>query len=1140
MDKSKLLMVLGLWMALPWALVAQDATGRVVGTVTDPSGSAVPNAKVTVTNTATQVTRVTTTDQDGGYEVLQAPIGPYSVTVEAAGFATAVTEPEELRINQSLRFDVRMQLGKTSQTVRVEATGVGIETVNSSLGGSVTSTEIVNMPLNGRNAMSLIALQPGATPQRYGDIGTLNTPFNPATGYAAYSISGGRVDSITYLLDGTVNNNLINNGLVLNPNPDMVEEFRVITSNGNAEFGRNAGGIVSAVIKSGTNAIHGTAYDYLRNDAMDANRFFFNEQGEPRPVLKRNQFGGTINGPIVIPHVIDGHDKLFFSFGYQGQRQSDILTSPAVTVYTPAELNGDFSKSNAGAPDPGVVSFLQQYPYFQPDSAKAAQGIIDPSKINSVAQNYIKAGLIPSSPTGVIFPEGAETINNDEVTGKVDLDITDNDRLAVVLGAHRAPMVEPFDRTGYASNTPGLPYSSNVHTYLGNVTYTKVFSPTLLNELRFGAQRDNGLQGVPLGKEPTPAELGMAITPDLPTGPPLLSFGSGLAVGAPISGPTDLVSNTYNFSDSLTWIHSRHTIKTGVNVTVFQNNMVYDFIGNGLFDFYGPGGIGSGNDLADFLLGVPYDFAQYPDAPTNVRTKDLALFVQDEWRVSPHFVLTLGLRYEYSVPKYDTQGRTFSLALGQQSTVFPNAPAGLLFPGDAGAPRGTNFPDAHNFAPRFGFAWSPGSKTSIRGGFGVYYDILKGEDNLQFNGQAPFFSSVYFPFSPLSSNPTSEPDLFTNPYAAVGRTNPFPSQPPTKDLDFTPFLPFGGNGVYFVDPHLRTPYVYQYNLTVERELARDLIMQVAYVGNSSHKLTGIVDSNPFILGTPQRLFNAGGIENFSFLDTFTNVGTGNYNSLQAMLEKRSGEIKHLGSVDFKLSYTYGHEIDTSGGFRERNIGEVPAYNWGQFRASGDEDIRHNLVLSGGWELPFDRAWASGPKRLTKGWNLLPLLSWRTGFPMDVTADLPTATDVAGPSGAGDASIVRANLVGSGVTIYNPRSYQTINGNPGNYWFNPASFTTNGLLEADSVYINNPSLRTYGTLGRNAFRGPGQVNLDLALMKETPLKGERLKCQFRVEAFNVFNHAEFQNPSQNINSSTFGQVTDTYDPRILQVALRFEF
>jgi hypothetical protein len=1102
----------------PRTFWAQDATGRVIGTITDPSGLVIQNAAVTVTNVSTSAVRATKTDRDGNYQVLQLPIGQYAVKVEAPGFAAAETkQPAELRINQSLRFDIQMKLGSPSQTIKVDAASAAIETINSSLGSSITGEIIAAMPLNGRNVMSLIGLQAGATDERP----------NRETPSSGYSISGGRTDSVTFLLDGMVNNDLLDNGLVLNPNPDMIEEFRLITSNATAEFGRNAGGIVSAVVKPGTDAFHGSIYDYLRNEDFNANRYFFNQQGLDRPILKRNQFGGTINGPVIFPGVIDGHGKLFFSFGYQGQRESSIKTGDAVPSFTSRELTGDFSKSNNGGPDPLVVDFLHAYPYFQSNTLLADQAIIDPQRINSVAKNYIKAGLIPSSQTGLIFRTGNETRNGDEITGKIDYNPTSADKLAVTFSANRQPRTVPFSTDGYSSNVSGLPFSNNLHAYLASASYTRIFSPNLLNDIRVGTQRRNQSIMAPIGNIPKPADLGMAITPDLPTGPPLLRFSNGLIVGAPGRGPKNLISNTFNMSEALMWTFHHHTVKTGFNFTAFQNNMVYDFFGNGLFYFYGYSA--SGNEFADFLFGLPDFFQQYPNAPANIRTKTYSAYGQDEWRITPHFVLTLGLRYEYSSPKTDTQGRTFSIIPGKQSTIFPNAPKGWVFPGDADAPKGLNFPDRNDFAPRFGFVWSPGNnKTSLRGGFGVYYDILKAEDNLQFNGQPPFFSSASLGFAPLQSNPSTEPVNFANPFSATGGSNPFPSKQPTRNMDFSPFLPFGYDGAYFVDPHLRTPYSYQYNLTVQREIMANLIAEVSYVGNSSHKMTGLVDINPFILGTNQRVLNKTG-DNFTYLNSFMNVGTGNYNSLQATLEKRGSKTRFLGNSSFRLSYTYAHAIDTCSGFQEKNIGLVPFYNTKLFRASGDEDIRHRLAFSGRWELPFESLPNSGFKWLTQGWVLYPIVSWRTGFPVDVWAGNNQNQYISdpGPSGAGDGELIRANLVGSAITFYDPRVSRKINGITGNFWFNPDNLSSNVTSG-------------YGSLGRNAFRGPGRTNVDLALDKEIPLMRDGVKLHLRFDAFNLFNTIQWKDPDNNISSPTFGQITDTYDPRILQLALRLAF
>jgi hypothetical protein len=519
--------------------------------------------------------------------------------------------------------------------------------------------------------------------------------------------------------------------------------------------------------------------------------------------------------------------------------------------------------------------------------------------------------------------------------------------------------------------------------------------------------------------------------------------------------------------------------------------------------------------------------------------------------VAKNLVLTFGIRYEYSTPKRDTQGRSFSYIPGLQSTRFPNAPPGLVFPGDRGAPEGANFPDKNDWAPRFGFAWDPkgNGRTSIRGGFGVFYDVLKGEDNLQFNGQAPFFGYAFLGFSPVSGV-TDEIPNFRDPFGTAGQANPFPSKPPPHNLDFgaAGFLPSGGGGVFFVDPHLRTPYIYQYNLSWQQQITNSLISEINYVGSDSHKLTGLVDINPMIPGSGStvRLINAQqGLtsnDDFSFLDEFQNIGKAHYNSLEASLQKRLSNTRFFGDSYFQLSYTYGHSIDTTSGFRQQHSSQVPYFNHDEFRASSDFDITHRLVFSGGWDLPFDSLWASGPKRLTKGWSLYPIVTWRTGFPLDIQPFYTTGstTNSPGPSGAGDQGNTRVNLVGSSVTILNPHTPQNFGGNPGNYWFNPANFAQPPDGQGN-----------YGTLGRNAFRGPGRVNFDLALAKSINITAERVKAEFRAEFFNILNHTEFDNPNvNNFGSSTFGQITSTTnkvngtagDPnsRIIQLALRVSF
>jgi len=1124
---------------------AQQTTGKIVGTVTDSLGGVMPGVKVTATNTATKISTTSVTDKEGSYQVLNLPIGDYRITAEREGFRTLVTDAPPLRINEVLRVDLRMEVGARNESVTVEGLAAAVETVNPTLGQSVTARAAVDLPLNGRNVLDLALLQPGVT--------EVNPYASTNDQAGSFGIAGGKSDSVTFLLDGGINNDLLANEVVYNPNPDAIAEFRILTSNYSAEYGRNAGGIVSVVTKSGTNTVHGAAFDYVRNDLFDANLFFNNATGLPKQVLKRNQFGLTLGGPVVIPHVLNGKDKFFWFIDYSGQRQVQTDTQPQLPVYTPQELQGDFSQAGPvvngnPTPDPTVVAFLATNSYWQSNPTLAAQAIIDPTKFSPVSKNYIQANLIPTSASGSKIAQAGGTDNTDEFTAKLDAQLNSKDKLSGTLGWSREPLLDPFSYAFGAAPYDAYGYGAlgNHHREFVNLAWDRSFSPTLLNEARVTAQRMNIAQAFPATSLPTPGQLGIGITPDQSTGPSLIGFNRGLTLGFSPQGPTTEINNTFGYSDTLTWLKGQHTMKFGFSFSAFQNNTHYDYYVDGEFYFYGPStSVGSGNDFADFLMGLPDEYLQFGAAPSNIRTKSYYTFAQDEWHLRKNFVLSYGLRYEYNSPKLDTQGRTFSIIPGAQSTRFPNAPIGLLFPGDQGAPRGANFPDRTNFAPRLGFAWDPrnNGKTSIRGGVGVFYDILKGEDSLQFNGQAPFFGYVDMFFPSLAGNPSSDPGYLTQPFVATGATNTFPSKPPAQNIDFgaSGFLPFGGGGVYFVDPHLRTPYTYQFNFSIERDLTRGVVLDTSYVGSVTHRQTAYVDQNPFILGTDTRVLNTqpglspDGSNGFSYLDTFGNLVNANYNSLEASLTKRITGNRWLGNSYFTLAYTWGKSIDNASGFRNVNA-QVPYYNHELFRAVSDYDIGQRIAFSGGWALPFDQLWASAPRRLTKGWNLYPILTWRTGFPMDIASQLYTTRTDPGPSGAGDAGIVRANLNTPNVSIFNPHQTRTFilpateTPATGSFWFDPTVFNTN----------YNPAVYTYGTYPRNYLRGPHRSNLDFAVAKKTAIIGERLNTEFRVEFFNIFNHAEFELPTLNFEDPNFGQITSTYPARIIQLAVRLTF
>ena len=1122
---------------------AQDTTAKISGQVSDSQGGLLPGVSVTVTSSATNVASRTLTDKQGNYQFVQLSIGAYTVRAEKEGFAITTSPAYTLQINQTQRVDFKLPLAGTSQTVEVTIQSAAIDTVSSTVGGSVTERPLVDLPLNGRNILDLARLQPGVT--------DASNPGNTSAG--GVSIAGGRTDSVTYLLDGGNNSSLLNNGVVFSPNPDAVEEFRILENNYSAEYGRNGGGVITIVSKGGTSRYHGSAFEFARNPYLNANDFFNKRNGLPRSNLKRHQFGGTIGGEIFIPKLLERKDKNFFFFSYEGQRQQTSDLPGTEQVFTTEEIHGDFSHAGKdGGPDPAIAKLLADNPYFQSDPAKQSQAIIDPSKIDPVAMNYIAAKLIPSSASGTISPVGALVTPFDQYNGRFDFELTPKDRLTVTLARNKAPALSAFA----GGSTLPAPTTATTTVHLANVGYIHTFTPNVLNEFRTVVQRLNSTNAIPVGTPPTPGQLGVGITPDQATGPTrLFDYSTSLTVGYSPQGPTTLINNTFAYSDNLSWQKGRHSVKFGAYFSPYENNTLYDYYVNGEFDFYGLSNydasdpafamVGSATGFAEMLIGAPDEYFQFGSAPSNIRSKSTALYAQDEWHATKNLTLNYGLRYEFATPKLDTKGRSFSLVSGAQSTRFTGAPQGLLFPGDAGAPKGSNFSDKNDFAPRIGFAYDFGGKgtTVLRGGTGVFYDILKGEDNLQFNGQAPFFGFTDFNLNTPSGLTATGTGYYQDPFGSAGVVNPFPSKTPSKDLDFgaAGFLPFGGGGVYFVDPHLRTPYTFQFNLGVQRALGQGMTAEVAYVGSVSHKYTGLADSNPYVKGSAtQRLYDQanGGQGNYSYLDTFRNLTDENYHSLQSSVRKQATPLRYVGTTYFQLSYTFAKNMDNLSGFRQRN-GEVPYYNPGQFYAVSDLDVKHRVVFSGGWDLPFAESFSALPKVFTRGWSLYPIVSWQSGFPLDVSANLPRSRRAPGPSGAGDSQLVRVNLVGNKVTTLSPHENTASDG--GAQYIQKSNFNRNGLVNTAGTLPTTP---TYGTLSRNAFRGPSRQNIDLSVAKVTQLThgDHALAFELKGDFFNLLNTPEFANPITTFTATNFGEITSTYADsfRVIQVAGKLRF
>lgn len=1134
------------------AAFGQSASATISGRVSDSAGAVISGATVELISMERGTTATEPTNNVGLFVFGSVQPGTYRMSVKSPGFKQADAQNLTVDVGSTLEQNFQLEIGSVQESITVEASEPLVNTVNATVSSVVTGPPIQDLPLNGRDTLQLALTQPGVTPQTIGAPGSTQA----LGGFVGngFSVAGGRSNSVTFMLDGGVNNTVSNSVATVDPNPDTIAEFRILTNNYSAEYGRSNGGIVNVVTKSGTNEIHGTAYDYLRNKDLNANNFFNQATPgnySPRPTLDRNQFGITAGGPLTIPKVVNGKDRFFWFFGYQGQRQNSVTVNPEVGTFTPAELQGNFSQAANNA---GIVQFLQAHPYYQPNPILAAQAIISPAAFDPIAKAFIAQEPIPTSATGVVTPNGIAQDNVDEFLGKTDFNITSNQRLSVTLVRHHEPTLNPFP----AANVSGYPSLNTSDEYFGGIAYISVISPSLLNEAHFTSQRLLSVSGISPKPLPTSTALGINITPDLSDGPPTISFGvEGLNLGIASSSPGKYADTTYSWTDNLSWNTGRHNFKFGGQFAIVQNNGEFAYETNGSYTFSGPtgsGGIGTGNDLADFLLGLPNNYGQYPNAFSAAHGRQYAGFGQDEWRVRPNLTLTLGLRYEYDTPKYDPQEKNYFILPDKQSTKFPLAPEGLLFPCDPGAPcPGTYYPDKNNWAPRFGFAWDPFGKgrTSVRGGFGVFYDILNGQDVQWQNGTPPFYSASELYFS-SSEIPAYGPATFlSNPYGAAGQVNPFPSKPLSSSTNFATagFLPFGPSSV-LIDPNQRNPYTYGWNLTLQHSLGAGMAMQVGYVGSSSHKQIVNEDLDSFIPGTLTRPLNTQ--PGLQYADAYAqmsvdkSLGSSNYEGLLTSLTKRMGDNHGFGTTFFTAAYTYSKTMSDQDAYRTN----ISSYNQHQFYAPSTINVPQRFVLSGGWELPFAHLWQSGPKRLTQGWSLYPIFSAQAGMPVDFSAGISQTSTNPGPAGDGDPGLVRPDWLGGSEEMLNPRNVETfiVNGRSvtGHFFFNPSSLYIPACFSSTAIPGSGEPgacpAATYGSLQRNTLVGPGLTNFDLSLEKKTNLYGERAQLLFRAEFFNVLNHTEFLGTvgQVSIRSSLIGQSTSTNPPRIGQLALKLVF
>src|ERR1700690_1648446 len=723
------------------ALKAQDSAS-LRGTITDQSGGVIVGAKIKLTNTNTNISRTTTSGNDGGYLFTTVPVGPYSLTVTHASFETTIQGGIVLQLNQNARVDVAMKLGESSQTVEVTAQVAQVDTTSAVLGKVEDERAIRDLPLLDRDTLQLGLLQAGVFAPDPDD--GSGDPF---------SVSGQRSESLTFLLDGANNTDFLGNNIVVSPNPDAVEEFKILTNNYDAEYGRTSGGIVNQITKSGTNQFHGDVFEFIRNDKLNARDFF----AADRSSFKRNVFGATTGGPIK-------KEKTFFFLAYQGARRREGQTPTPVAVLDQNEGTGNFGElcasydGGGNCTDPNGTQLINPITQSNiPFNNLATASLVNPT-IQTYINKYLPLPNIAGSNNFEASP--VASINDDQGIIHVDHNLTAHDTLSFVYvvddsrdffpeqGGSISTSIAP-QPDGQGGDVPvGSGGSDKNRTQIGAFTWTHTFSGGKLNEFRFAANRFASLQAVP-SDTTSPAALGFTnVFPDDPAGtaPPII-FGPSCTLGPSSEGPTTLKRATFEWEDNFTWTRGRHEIKFGGDISRIRQNYHFDFYNNGSFDF--TFGDFTGNEYADFVGGFWDNYFQFSQALYGIRTRCFAGYLQDTWKILPRLTLHYGLRYEDYLPQRDIHNNILGFFPGQQSTVFPGAPPGILYPGDPGTPNSALvYPDYNNFAPRFGFAWDMfgNAKLVMRGGFGIFYDIEDGGLNLQFGGQPPFGAvSNFFP-----------------------------------------------------------------------------------------------------------------------------------------------------------------------------------------------------------------------------------------------------------------------------------------------------------------------------------------------------------------------------------------------------------
>ncbi len=1102
-------------------------TGQILGDVTDPSAGVVGGAKVTLTSDA-GAQRDTVTSNTGRYVFSLLPPGTYHLEISASGFALEKVDQVVVKITETTNVDVRLRLVSQQESVTVEATPPLVQTENAGRGTVIEQTEIRQLPLPTRNFQQLLTLTPGTS-------GPVQNSSELGRGAAPIYVNGLRATSNSVIINGT-DANSIGTGSTPNlavPATDSLQEFIVQTSQFDASQGRVAGGIVAAVTKSGTDEFHGNVYEFFRNDALNANNFFLNGADVARPPYKRNQFGGTLGGPLV-------KGRAWFFVSYQGSRERNAtsLTNSIGTVFVPGNLSNDRS-------DAAIAALAASFGV--PAACPAATGCLDPTA-KFLLQAKLPNGsyVIPSatnpgaSNSPVAVPVvGLSKFREDQFNTNLDYQVSAANRISAKFFAANNPATQAlFNLFGLANAlpVPGFGGTANLNQRVLSLDDTHIFSSRLVNDIRFG------FGFISTGSTPqepfTSAQLGISSPlSGLFPGMPEISVANFFDLGANPFSDNGGIEKTYSVGDTLSWQKGRHSLKVGVEYKHHDLSADFNLYTRGDIFFLGF----SGNPFKDFLGGF-FDLTGLTIMGSgvnnrDVRAQDWGSFANDDWRVTDRLTLTLGVRYDFFGPFTEAQGRFIGFDPTQLKTLpLPSPfPAGSVaitggfvqasnaknpLPGIPLVQSSLVPSDKNNFAPRVGFAWQPLSNTKrfvVRGGYGVYYDRA---NSRLLNNQLlnfPYYTLAQALTTPISApfvnvpQPSSYPLKFNNP--AI-----FPFGGPPA---FLPAAVRGGvavvsaNGIYPDIHDFRTPYIQQYSLGIQNEFANNWMLDVSYVGSAGRKLFRLVDLNQaigpvaFAPGPLSPGLSSLAVQGFG-VHALQSSANSSYNSLQVGLTKRFSS-----GLQFLAAYTYSHSLDDYSGDPSgtSDISVVPGnevvlHN----HASSDFDRRHRLVFSGIYDLPkLYKGDSHFVRQAVNGWELASILTLQSGTPFSVLTN--------------ENAFVQARA--DSVAGCNPALSGNVESRLGKY-FNTSCFTA------------ATAVGDFGNTGRNILRGPNQRNVDISMIKYFPIT-ERTKLEFRAEFFNAFNTVSFANPVNILASANVGQiVATTTGPRVIQFAVKFNF